>query len=204
MSKLLDAYALTDMAESQGHDEVQEALLTQQQFHDGTLFTEEDLTLHFSPGRKTLILGEQSSPEMISDSDAEDTILTKNMFTFRVCHLENVPFLVVSCFFHLEKVHDFDVQSSQDSQKDETPQPDETKPRDCEEPPMEAAQEPETKPGNTGTNDPADKERFFTWMQHFLGQPCIIFLFSGMKPNEECQNDIHPGDPMYVQKHAIE
>ena len=103
MSRLLDAYALTDMAESQGHDEVQEALLTQQQFHDGTLFTEEDLTLHFSPGRKTLILGEQSSPEMISDSDAENTILTKNMFTFRVCHLENVPFLVVSCFSILKR-----------------------------------------------------------------------------------------------------
>lgn len=82
MSKLLDAYALTDMAESQGHDEVQEALLTQQQFHDGTLFTEEDLTLHFSPGRKTLILGEQSSPEMITDSDAEDTILTKKHVYF--------------------------------------------------------------------------------------------------------------------------
>ena len=79
MSKLVDAYAITNCAESQGHEEVQEALLTQQQFHAGTLFTQEELTLHYSPGQKTLILGEQSSPEMISDSDAEDTVLTKSL-----------------------------------------------------------------------------------------------------------------------------
>ena len=74
LSKLMDAYVITNTAESQGHEEVQEALRTQQQYCDGTLFTEaeEDLVATFSPGRKTLILGEQSSPEMISDSDAEE------------------------------------------------------------------------------------------------------------------------------------
>ena len=94
LSKLMDAYVITNTAESQGHEEVQEALRTQQQYCDGTLFTEaeEDLVATFSPGRKTLILGEQSSPEMISDSDAEDTILTQ-----KACVL--FVFVILRCSF---------------------------------------------------------------------------------------------------------
>ena len=59
LGKLIDSYITTTNAESIGHDEVQDAFMTQEMFANGTLFTARDFEMDGSPdSQKTLCLND--------------------------------------------------------------------------------------------------------------------------------------------------
>ena len=54
LGKLIDSYITTTTAESIGHDEVQDACVTQERFANGTLFTSSDFEMVSPATQKTV------------------------------------------------------------------------------------------------------------------------------------------------------
>lgn len=83
LGKLIDSYITTATADSIGHDEVQEAFETQEQFANGTLFTSSDFEM-ISPATEKTVFDSPDSQKTLRLEEGgmrdEDTIVVDKTF----------------------------------------------------------------------------------------------------------------------------